>query len=218
VRTHEQTTYFGAAGVLGLLSGCRSKRDLGDILWFTEEFGDRIGRLAPQGEEDAMTGRSRIGTAAVLLGLLGCSSERDLGNLPDGGGSASIDFAGAYAGVLTQGSTSCPYGPSWPGSSSNAVMTLGMPGPTEVDITSITWCTVRGKPSGNVVHIQAVVCPTMDSGGETITTMFTDMSQLSLTDATTLEVYLYTSTTYVPVAGAPMADCVSTLSGTLTKQ
>jgi len=165
-----------------------------------------------------MIGRSTVGTAAVLLGLLGCSSERDLGNLPDGGGSPSIDFTGAYAGVLTQGSTSCPYGPSFPGSSSNAVMTLSMPGPTEVDITSITWCTVRGKPLGNTVYIQAIVCPTMESGGEMITTMFTDMSQLRLTDATTLDVRLSTSTTYVPVAGASMTDCVSLLSGTLTKQ
>jgi len=165
-----------------------------------------------------MRGRSSIGTATVLLGLLGCSSEHDLGNLPDGGGSPGIEFTGSYAGVLTQGSTSCPYGPSWSGSSSNAVMTLSMPSPTEVDITSIDWCTVRGKPSGNTVYIQAIVCPTISSGGEMITTMCTDMSQLWLSDATTLVVNLYTSTNYVPVAGASMSDCTSRLSGTLTKQ
>jgi hypothetical protein len=99
-------------------------------------------------------------------------------------------------------------------------MTLSAPSPTEVDIDNLTVCPVHGVPAGNTVHIQAVVCPTIDEGAAMRTIIYSDMGFLTLYNGitTTLDVHLYTSTDYIPVAGAGYYGCVAQLYGTLTKQ
>ncbi len=137
--------------------------------------------------------------------------------VPDGSTGGGVDFAGSYAGVLRQSDESCQYMLGSLGYDSNAVMTLSMPNSTEVDIVSITWCPVHGSPSYNKVNIQPVVCPTITDASGTSVIEFTG-GDLTLDDATTLQVHLYRKAQYYPVAGTPLTDCTSGLSGTLKKQ